>query len=1473
MDLLQRWTLAVAATVGLCATAPVAAQGLFPTPETFPDLRLEVAGTVNAIVKYNDGVADHYLIGGDFDLVNGEARQNLARLDADGVLDANWTADTDGAVLALALAGDQLFIGGSFGQVDGQTRVRLAKIDADDGGLANWAPDANNTVNALQADGSTVWAGGAFTVVEGQARRFVAAIDAGAGSVTSFNAAISGGGAVHALLLDGVAGELYIGGQGRLKGSQRALLKVDATSGAAINWNPGIGPQGGSRIRALAMDATTVYAVGRIKRAGGNNARGNGARFLKAGASLQAWNPASDAEILAVALDGAFAFVGGDFLNLGGHVRLARVDAASGAASVGWDADADRRVATLLLDGTNLLVGGGFASLAATDAQGGLSRLSSATAAIDVSFVGDAAGPGFVSAFAFDAVGGMIVGGSFDAARQDGELTLYPRRNIVRLLPSGGAEAQFELDRTWSVDVLGEVHGVAIDGNDLFISGNFSQVGASARLRLAKLAADTATVDPSWNQTADAPVRQLDVDGANARLYAVGDFTTFGGAARAGVGRLATTGTGAVDANWNPDPDDIVDSLLLSGADVYLGGSFSTLNAGAAAHVGLARVDDATGAADATFVADVDTLGAVHALAEGPEGLYVGGVFATLGGGARNGIGRVLGDGSLDPAFNPNVALGDVHAFALDATAGFVYFGGSFSTAGLQMHPNLARAAIADGSVDPTWRPGTDGSVVQMAVPATGQVLIAGAFANVTDEMRNGIAQLGQAGSDLTAITIDSITPTGGSAGTDSVFGQGYVVAWTVSNTTNVHGTPTGSVTVTASTGESCTAAAAAGSCALSATASGLRTLVAAFTGDMLFVDSVSAAEPHTVLPAQVTLSVTTTPNPSDLVTAVTADVVLNVAAPGGGTPEGAVVVTIDGGAGCTIDLSLDTSCSLGVFPAFAYYDIEATYTDSNAPANHQAAPATTLHAVGTITTLTLDIPSTAIAGTPVTATVDTTAIPDGQQVTVTGGSGCSITINANTGDCEITFGTLGANNVTADYAGDNALLPAQDQASVTVSGIATSITLSALPAAPVVGEGVTLSAATVGIHDGATLTVTNAPGCPTITIDTNAGSCNTSFAAAGMVTVQADFAQTAIQDAATDELAITVGKISTSFALSLSPPSPLVGQSVTVSLDTPQLPADAMVTITGGSGCSIDRSVSDSCNLSFAAAGAAVVQGQFLETATHLASSASVNPTVAQAATNFAAFNASVFTAEPGDTITFTWTVLATAPGQGTPTGNVRVSVNGDGTPPSCTVAVGAGTCDIVFPDEGSFSMRADYLGDANFEASSSTTAGVIIASGAPVEADLQIAKIVARSRLDVPNQIEQVEFLIVVANAGPASVTAASISDLIPAGLTAAVWTCTPDDVGASCSAPDGTGSVTLTANLAVDSSVTILLQADVEDAPFPGITNTATVSAPVDLNDPAPGNNSASAFYQACPGNTATLGEHSCLFSDGFEAAPAD
>src|SRR5690606_10245893 len=152
------------------------AQSGYPPAAALPDLRLEVSGEVNAIARYDDGGTIYYVIGGQFEQVNGSERHNLARLNADGTLDAGFDVATNGRVLALAIDGGALYVGGEFTGVDGQTRNRVARIDLATASLdAAWINDFDAPVQALVPDAAgNLYAGGLFSSAGGLARKFVA---------------------------------------------------------------------------------------------------------------------------------------------------------------------------------------------------------------------------------------------------------------------------------------------------------------------------------------------------------------------------------------------------------------------------------------------------------------------------------------------------------------------------------------------------------------------------------------------------------------------------------------------------------------------------------------------------------------------------------------------------------------------------------------------------------------------------------------------------------------------------------------------------------------------------------------------------------------------------------------------------------------------------------------------------------------------------------------------------------------------------------------------------------------------------------------------------------------------------------------------------------------------------------------------------------------------------------------------------
>ena len=139
--------------------------------------------TVRSIAIDENG---QILIAGDFTVVDGVLRNRIARLKADGTVDKVFDprGGADGTVNTVVVTPDgHVVIGGAFGMVNGVPRIRLARLD--DVGLLDASfdpgtgPDEQVSAVAIEPDGS-VLAGGAFTTVGGQTRnRFVRLTPAG----------------------------------------------------------------------------------------------------------------------------------------------------------------------------------------------------------------------------------------------------------------------------------------------------------------------------------------------------------------------------------------------------------------------------------------------------------------------------------------------------------------------------------------------------------------------------------------------------------------------------------------------------------------------------------------------------------------------------------------------------------------------------------------------------------------------------------------------------------------------------------------------------------------------------------------------------------------------------------------------------------------------------------------------------------------------------------------------------------------------------------------------------------------------------------------------------------------------------------------------------------------------------------------------------------------------------------------------
>jgi len=163
--------------------AAIKADGILEkTPDNSSYFFPNVLGAVYACIPDGDGVNHGWYIGGDFEYVDGEARDRIARLIFDPgqnklVVDPvfNPTANDTVYTLALSDSGNTLFAGGRFLTIGGAYRPYLAALNTNAGspeyGTARaWNPYPNEFVRtmALSENGTVLYVGGQFTSIEAE---------------------------------------------------------------------------------------------------------------------------------------------------------------------------------------------------------------------------------------------------------------------------------------------------------------------------------------------------------------------------------------------------------------------------------------------------------------------------------------------------------------------------------------------------------------------------------------------------------------------------------------------------------------------------------------------------------------------------------------------------------------------------------------------------------------------------------------------------------------------------------------------------------------------------------------------------------------------------------------------------------------------------------------------------------------------------------------------------------------------------------------------------------------------------------------------------------------------------------------------------------------------------------------------------------------------------------------------------------
>jgi Ca2+-binding RTX toxin-like protein len=510
---------------------------------------------------------------------------------------------------------------------------------------------------------------------------------------------------------------------------------------------------------------------------------------------------------------------------------------------------------------------------------------------------------------------------------------------------------------------------------------------------------------------------------------------------------------------------------------------------------------------------------------------------------------------------------------------------------------------------------------------------------------------------------------------------------------------------------DSCTGTAAAGTCSITLATPGSRTLTATYAGDSNFNGSISAGEPHAVSRTATTTAITSdSPDPSVVGQSVTVKYSVSPGS-GSGTPTGSVTVS-DGTISCTGTVAAG-QCDL-TFTSTGAKSLTATYAgDTSFGGSTSAAEAHQVNEADTTTTITSDNPDPSVVGQSVTVqyTVAPTApgagTPTGNVTISDGTVSCTGTIAA--GQCSLTFTSAGARSLTATYAGDsnfNGSTSAADAHQVNDADTTTTIT-SDNPDPSTVGQPATVKYSVAAAAPGAgtpTGNVTVSDGTISCTGTVAAGQCDLTFTSAGARSLTATYAGDSNFKASTSagEPHMVNGIATTTTITSDTPDPSVVGQSVTVqySVASGSGTPTGNVTVSAGTISCSGTVAAGQCSLTFTSAGATSLTATYAGDGTFSGStSAAEAHQVNQADTTASITSDSPDPSIQGSAATVTYGVAVSAPGAGTPTGNVTVSDGVD----SCTGTVAAGQCTITLTTVGSRTLAATYAGDSNFNGSTS--------------------------------------------------------------------------------------------------------------------------------------------------------------------------
>ncbi|MCB0489843.1 MAG: T9SS type A sorting domain-containing protein [Cyclobacteriaceae bacterium] len=305
------------------------------------------------------------------------------------------------------------------------------------------------------------------------------------------------------------------------------------------------------------------------------------------------------------------------------------------------------------------------------------------------------------------------------------------------------------------------VQAIVEDNEFYYLGGNFTSLSDGISTvdiaYLARIRKSDNTPDETWDPQTDNIVKALALDGAD--LYVGGSFSTCGGATRNYLAKI-NTATAIADASFNPDPDAPVQAIVFSGSSVIVGGTFRNIDDTELS--ALAKLDKADGSLTGGWDTNINlsaayspgtNFGNVEVLAIDGDDLFVGGGFAEINDGGsitnRNSIAKLSAtDGSVDATWNPDPGTNKlIHSMVVSGTSLFI--SGNFASIGGQTRRNLAKlSTTGTGAADAAWDPAVgpkNGFIFAMETDGT-YLYTGGGFTTIGGQSIGRLARLSLTG-------------------------------------------------------------------------------------------------------------------------------------------------------------------------------------------------------------------------------------------------------------------------------------------------------------------------------------------------------------------------------------------------------------------------------------------------------------------------------------------------------------------------------------------------------------------------------------------------------------------------------------------------------------------------------------------------------------------------------------------------------